>query len=293
MTKQEKNGFLFIINPKAGNGSASKCQHLIRKMCSKRKLRYTIKETKAPGEASDIARKGLECGFEAIVAVGGDGTVNEVGRELVSQNIPLGIIPAGSGNGLARHMKIPMNKRRAIKRIFKGRTKLIDTGTIDGHRFLNMAGIGFDAHVSKAFAQSKGRGFYNYARIILKMCSNIKRLKLKITCEDYSAENEVIMLSLANSSQFGNNAKIAPKADIADGKVDVCILKPLGIFSALFFLIKVMTSTVRKNSVFETFKTSKLQIDNTDGLAHVDGDPIQIGKNVQVEMLHQSLKIIY
>lgn len=292
MTEKKKSGFLFIINPNSGNGSAPETERYIRKYCEKRKVRYSINSTKKAGDGSEIAKKGLACGFEAIVAVGGDGTVNEIGKELVGHDIALGIIPTGSGNGLARHLKIPMSKKRAIKRLLNGKKKLIDTGLIDGRRFLNVAGIGFDAQVSRAFAGSERRGWLNYLKIILRLGRNIESqsVNIKSNNEEYSTDS--IMISFANSAQFGNNAKIAPKADISDGKMDLCILAPIGFGKAILFLLKILTGLVKKNKYFNTYQCTEVSISGSDGWAHVDGDPIEISKNFEVKIYPASLNII-
>ena len=226
------------------------------------------------------------------MAVGGDGTVNEVGRELINKSVHLGIIPTGSGNGLSRHLRLPMNSKRALKRILKRRYRTIDTAKIDNHIFLNVAGIGFDARVSEAFSTSTRRGWYNYLRIIVNMLLTQQSFTAKISSVERNETAEWIMISLANSAQYGNHAKIAPRADIADGKLDVCTLRPIGAVRSIFFLILLMTGFLRNSKYFNTFTTSKLKISGTDGLAHVDGEPISTGKEIEVEILAASLKVI-
>jgi len=292
MTEKNKGGILFIINPVSGKGKARKAVKLIKKYCEKRRIKYTCHESKNPGDASLVSRKGLSCGYDRIVAVGGDGTVNEVGKELIGQSMPLGIIPTGSGNGLARHMGIPVNIKRSLKLIIKGKKALIDTGLMDGHPFLNTAGIGFDANVSKAFEKSVRRGWYSYVKIILKLGMNIKSFKLKLIHDGGSENIETVMLSMANSSQYGNNARIAPNADITDGKMDICILSQVGLLRAAFFAIKVMTGMVRKNGYFTMFQSKSLTVEGYKGWAHIDGDPVEINASFRVEMKPKSLYII-
>ena len=293
MTDTNKGGIFFIINPISGNGNAGKSLKMIRRFCEKRQIRYAFHETSQPGDGATLSRKGIACGFDTIVAVGGDGTVNEVGRELIGSEVGLGIMPAGSGNGLARHMGIPMNLHRAIRRIHRNRKVRIDTATIDDHVFLNMAGIGFDAHVSKGFAEASRRGWYNYLKIILRLSTKIERFNVTVESDDgRKEEHECVMLSMANSAQYGNNAKIAPKADIADGKLDICILKPINFMQAMLFLIKVMTGMVRNNKHFTTFKSKSLIIKGGDELAHIDGDPVNVSRNIEVKVNSKSLTII-
>ncbi len=292
MENEKKGGVFFIINPVSGHGSGTKAIRQIRKLCEKKGLRYAFHETYQVGDGSALSRKGVACGFDTIVAVGGDGTVNEVGRELVGTDVKLGIIPKGSGNGLARHLGIPMSTSASLRRVIQGRKVIIDTGELDGHIFLNMAGIGFDAHVSKAFSESTRRGWFNYLKIILRLGRNIEKFHFMVKTEDGNKEYDSIMLSVANSAQYGNNAKIAPKADIADGMADVCVLRPISFFGSIIFLLKVMTGTVRKNKKFDIFKAQSFTIEGTDGLAHIDGDPIEINKTVKVEMKPKSLNVI-
>lgn len=287
-----KGGYLFIINPISGRGKALKCDKMIRSYCKKRAIRFSIHKTRQAGEASEITRKGMACGFEAIIAVGGDGTVNEVGKELIGSEIPLGIIPTGSGNGLARHMGIPMNIRRALSRIFNGNNALIDTGKIDENVFLNVAGIGFDAEVSKTFAQSDQRGWFNYLRAILEIGGKAEEFEVGLKSFKEEQQISCVMVSFANSAQYGNGAKIAPKADIADGKIDVCVLKQIGLFQKIAFFAKLMTGALRSSSNFSIFQSDGLLVKGGNGLAHADGDPIEVPEEFKVEVRPKSLYII-
>lgn len=286
------NGILFIINPISGRGKALETEKLINRICRKRNKAFSIQKTYSPGDGSMLAKKGLAAGFEAIIAVGGDGTVNEVGREMVGSEIPLGIVPAGSGNGLARHMKIPMNSRRAIKRILRDRKKQIDTGLLNGMVFLNVAGIGFDARVSKEFSKSKERGLINYIKIILKQFSNIQNLKVSLNLNGNTEEKKVVMISFANSAQFGNNAKIAPKASTEDGKIDVCILYPTGILNSFAFVIRLLTGNLKKTTYFDTFQVEKYKLSGSGRLAHIDGDAVKVSDEIVVEVKPKSLYIL-
>ena len=292
MTQFNKGGILFIINPISGKGKSVKAIRHIKQYCKKRQIKYSTYETKKPGDATLMSRKGSVYGYDAIVAVGGDGTINEVGKELIGSNVPLGIIPTGSGNGLARHMGIPINISRSLKLIFNGKQSLIDTGIIDGHPFLNAAGIGFDADVSEAFSKSAKRGLFNYMKIIFRLGLNFKSFKLKLIHDGATEDIETVMLSIANSSQYGGNAKIAPKADIADGKMDIGILSHIGILRSIWFAIKVMTGILRENRSYSMFQTKSLIIEGYKGLGHIDGDPIHIKSDFQVEIRPKSLNII-
>jgi YegS/Rv2252/BmrU family lipid kinase len=292
MSEKGRRRLLFIVNPISGRGKALKSKSTIKRFCKKRRINYSILETEKAGDASNYARKGISSGFDAIVAIGGDGTVNEVGRELIGQNVPLGIIPKGSGNGLARHLGVPMNTKRALRRIYTGKNLHMDTGELDGKAFLNMAGIGFDAHVSKAFSESKSRGWFNYLKIIVRLGKDMKALPLRVTMDNKEEVMELVMLTIANSSQYGNNAKIAPKANISDGKFEVCALKNIGFVRSAVFLIRLFIGGAKENAKFQTYPAGEIKIEGCDGWAHVDGDPVKTSSTVSIEIKPKSLYVI-
>ena len=219
-----KKKIVFIMNPISGSGSKKGIPEAIDKYIDKELFDYEIRTTEYAGHACEIATEAKEQGIDVVVAVGGDGTVNEVARAIAESNTALGIIPRGSGNGLARHLMLPMGVKKCLQLINTCEIHRLDYGKINEHYFFCTCGMGFDAFVSKKFAQAGKRGPITYAE-------NILREGLKYQPETYEIEDETgvhrykaFLISCANASQYGNNAYIAPRASMSDGLLDVIIM---------------------------------------------------------------------
>ncbi|PJF38513.1 MAG: hypothetical protein CUN55_17070, partial [Phototrophicales bacterium] len=189
-------------------------------------VHYDIVYTQAAGHASELAKKAIQEKYTAVVAVGGDGTVNEVAQVLIHSPLHLGIIPQGSGNGLARHLGIPMDTTKAIERLLSPKSMKIDAAKANGNYFFCTSGVGFDAHVSASFAARTHRGLSGYIFFALQEGFGYRPLTYTIEWHGRVLHTEAFLIAVANSTQYGNNAYIAPQADIQDGQLDVCIIKP-------------------------------------------------------------------
>ena len=289
MNKRRK--IAFVINPISGSGKAVRSEALI-----KRKLNgsadYRIEVTKHAGDGTNIAKKAVEEGFDTVVAVGGDGTVNEVGRALVGTEVKLGIMPLGSGNGLARHMKIPLMANRALDVVLNGVETKIDSGLVNEEHYFSVAGVGFDAEVSREFAKTKNRGFFNYLRIILELGQKIREFDAKLSYNGQSEEVKIATITVANSSQYGNNAQIAPRADISDGKLDACLLVKMPFAKMLGFLIALVTGQLKNNGAYRSIQSDSFTLESQEEWAHIDGDPIKLGKKLNFKTIPNSLNLL-
>ncbi len=231
--------------------------------------------------------------YEMVVAVGGDGTVNEAGSALVNTGLALGIIPCGSGNGLARFMGIPMDTVKAITNLNDYHTQLIDGGKLNGKWFFNMAGMGFDAHISEVFSHQKGRGFGAYFTSSIKEIARYKAQSYQITIDGQSYEREAFMLSFANSSQYGNNAHVAPYASVQDGLLDVCIIKPFPLYRFPEMGLRMFTKTSEGSKYVEIIKGKQIEVRRTGpGPVHLDGEPQIAGPDADIIIEPQVLKVI-
>ena len=215
----------FIINPISGSGKGIRVKKALESSSLFKSFDVSIQTTSYAGEATKMAQKAVTDSVEIIVAVGGDGTVNEIGSALIGSQTVMGIIPTGSGNGLARHLGISRKIEKAIQTLIRGEVKTIDTGFINNRTFLNVTGTGLDAKVSREFAESKNRGWFNYLKIMIMAGSNIIESDYNLKYNGIERTVKASMVSAANSTQFGNNARIAPLANIEDGKIDICISK--------------------------------------------------------------------
>ena len=287
-----KKKALFIINPIAGGKSKDRVPGLIAGNLDKNIFDFEIALTKAPKQAKIIAEKGIGK-FDIIIAVGGDGTVNEIASALAGKDVVFGILPYGSGNGLSRFLGIPMSVEAAIKNLNYLKTETIDGAKLNGKWFFNMAGMGFDAHISEVFAKEEHRGFSTYLKSSLQEILNYKSHTYDITIDGNRIERTAFMLSFANSSQFGNNAHISPSASVHDGLIDVCIIKPFPLWRYIEMAVRMFGKLADSSSYVEIIKGKHIQIKRRDdGPIHLDGEPQRTGADIDIEVIPNALKII-
>ena len=225
---------LFIVNPVSGIGKQKNIEEIIGRHIDHDKFFHSVVFTREKGHATEISRAASERGVPVVAAVGGDGTVNETAAGLVGTDTALAIVPAGSGNGLARHLKIPMNLKNAINIINRENIRKIDTATINDQLFVNVAGVGFDASVAKKFAVAGKRGFSTYLRITTDSYRNYEPKQYTLIIDGKVYKRRALLISFANSSQFGNNTVIDPSASVDDGFIDVCIVGKMPYWKAFF-----------------------------------------------------------
>lgn len=286
---------LFIVNPKAG--ITIKSRFLIKLLAGQyldqSRYKPEIQFTQYAGHATELATAAVSNGIPAIVAVGGDGTINEVARALINTDSALGILPTGSGNGLAYHLKIPMNLIKALKVINGGKTRKIDTITVGDHVFTSIAGIGFDAKVAAKFAKSGVRGLVSYIKIIILEFRRYTPEKYELVVDGKKLETTALMISFANSDQFGFRSRIAPQASIDDGWLDVCIMSKPSLTKLLLSAPRVFTGTFGKSGYIEYLKGKEITIPGSSGkLVNIDGEAITLCSDLHLVMNPQSLKVI-
>ncbi|MDD2511791.1 MAG: diacylglycerol kinase family lipid kinase [Proteiniphilum sp.] len=291
MMKKEK--VCLIINPISGTESKKNIPEEVAAAFDQKKYDLMIRITGYPGHATEIARQAVKEQYRYVLTAGGDGTVNEVARALVNSDTTLGIIPFGSGNGLARELDIPMDAEKAIDIILNEHSRTIDYGVANGHIFFCTCGFGFDAFISDKFADEKKRGPLGYLRNILESAVDFKSEEYAITCDEGSLTERAFVLTCANASQYGNEAYIAPGASMDDGKMNVSILKPLNALEIPQTTLQLFTKNIDKNSKMTTLVTQKLSIRRARaGVMHVDGEPVETGREISVEIIHKGLKVL-
>jgi diacylglycerol kinase (ATP) len=293
MTTTVKEKVLFIVNPISGGRNKKGFEEMVNKNLNLNNFDPIISYSEKPGHASDIAKEGLTKNIKKIIAVGGDGTVNEVAKILMHSDTALGIIPFGSGNGLARHMGIAVDPGKAIAQLNSATIKINDAGVINGMPFFCTSGMGFDAHIGKIFATLKGRGFTGYIKAVLREFISYKPQHYKLVVNGITVTKNAFLITFANASQYGNNAYIAPQANVADGKLDICILKPFPVYSMPGLALRVFNKTADKSSFMETMKGTEISIERENaGPIHLDGEPFETGKEIKVEIIPACLKIL-
>ncbi len=242
--------------------------------------------------ARQIAKEAVNK-FDLIVAVGGDGTVNEVASAIVGSETTFGIIPFGSGNGLSRFLNIPMNTEEAIKSLTTGHVETIDSAKLNGRSFFNMAGMGFDAHISEVFSHTKKRGFVTYIKSSIQEVAKYKPQHYHLEIDGKTYERDAFMLSFANSSQYGNNAHISPNASVQDGLLDVCVIKMFPLWRFFEMGIRMLNKTADKTKYVEIIRGKNIVVKrNGPGPVHLDGEPKIIDGDITIEVVPHSLKII-
>ena len=288
-----KKKAVFVINLISGTSDKAAIPGLIDQYLDKTKFEYEIAITQYAGHASEIATKAKDDGVDVVVAVGGDGTVNEVARAIVHSNTALGIIPCGSGNGLARHLLLPLNVRKAIDVINRNEVRQLDYGIVNDYPFFCTCGMGFDAFVSMKFAEAGKRGPITYVENVLREGLKYKPETYTIEDDNGTLQYKAFLISCANASQYGNNAYIAPQASMSDGLMDVIIMEPFDVFEAPQISIEMFSKTLDKNSKIKTFRTRHLHIHrDKPGVIHYDGDPVMTGADIDIELKPKGINII-
>ncbi|MDB5018162.1 MAG: diacylglycerol kinase [Mucilaginibacter sp.] len=287
-----KRKALFIINPISGGKKKEGVPELIDKHLDADAFTAVIVFSDGVAHASQIAKEALNK-FDLIVAVGGDGTVNEVASAIVGTDTPLGIIPFGSGNGLSRFLGIPMNAEQAIKTLSTGHIELIDSAKMNGKPFFNMAGMGFDAHISEVFSHTRKRGFFTYLKSSIQEIAKYKSQTYQLEIDGKAFSREAFMLSFANSSQYGNNAHISPNASVQDGLLDICVIKRFPLWRFVEMGVRMLTKTSDKTKYVEIIRGKQINVKrNSPGPVHLDGEPQITGADNFIEVIPGSLKVI-
>ncbi len=293
MTNDKKMTITFIVNPISGTHSKAELPELIESTLDANRFEWRIIQTEYAGHAAEIARQCAADGVDICVAVGGDGTVNEVARSLVHTQTALAIVPCGSGNGLARHLCLPIDMKKSLRMINEAKIEAFDYGVINGLPFFCTCGMGFDAFISLKFAEAGKRGPITYVENVLKEGLKYQPETYEIEDETGAVHYKAFLIACANASQYGNNAYIAPKASMMDGVMDVIIMEPFSALEAPQIAIDLFNKTLDKNSKIKTFQAKKIHIHREKpGAIHFDGDPIMTDADVDVELQHLGIRIV-
>ena len=290
---EEKKRIVFILNPISGTHSKKEIPGLIDKLLDKEQFDYELRLTEYAGHAAEIAKESATEGIDVVVAIGGDGTVNEVARSLVHTKTALGIIPCGSGNGLARHLMLPLDIKKALGVINDCHIEAFDYGVINNLPFFCTCGMGFDAFISLKFAEAGKRGPITYMENVLKEGLKYKPETYVVEDETGKQRHKAFLIACANASQYGNNAYIAPGATMKDGLMDVIIMEPFNALDAPQIAADLFMKTLGNNSKIKTFRTERLHISRREaGAIHYDGDPIVTGTDIDIHIEHLGIRIV-
>ena len=288
-----KRKIVFVYNPVSGSHRLIPVIPIIERFVNTDLYDFSIISTKYRGHATEIAQEYAAKQYDAVVAVGGDGTVNEVGRGLIGTGTALGIIPCGSGNGLARHLGISLDPFKAVKWLDKSIFTEIDYGMMEDHPFFCTCGVGFDAKVTDAFSKAGTRGVLTYMESILKEIATYHNETYKLSFDNSSETFEAFFITCANADQWGNNAFIAPTASLQDGMLDVIAAHPFSVVDAPIMAFELFNKLIDKNPNVSVRKCQGLTITRqSEGPAHYDGEPVILGNEIHVKLIKQGLKVL-
>ena len=293
-TGRAKQTICFIINPISGSGRKRSLIDQIKSALNHGRFLPDFKISEYAGHAIELSKMAVEQNYDIVVAVGGDGTINEVATQLIGKETILGIIPRGSGNGLARHLGIPRTVPAAIKLINKGISTSIDTATINGTPYISIAGIGFDALIAKKFAEHPKRGFLTYFNLVAENYLKYRPKKYKLTFEDGSkVTTRAIFVAFANSNQFGYNTQIAPNALLNDGKLDICIVEKPPLVEIPLIVNLLLLKKIHLSQHVRIIKSSSVSVSRKKGkLVNLDGEPVKMKKSLEIVTHPRSLNVL-
>lgn len=288
-----KKRILFIINPISGGKKKLSFPALVKSFLDLNRFSPSFAYTEWRGHATSLAVDAVSNGIEVVVSVGGDGTINEVASALEGTDTLMGIVPYGSGNGLARSLNIPLNDKKAVSILNNFRVRKIDSAVLNGRKFFNMAGLGFDAHISAKFANLKHRGLKGYVTTAISEVSTYVPDNYYLIIDGNHYQEDAFMISIANSCQYGNNAYIAPEAEVDDGLLDVCIIKPFPLIQFPVVGYHLFNKTVHKTPYVEIIKGKDIRIRRAHtGIVHLDGEPVEMDKEVVISIKPLSLLVL-
>lgn len=284
---------LFILNPAAGLRRVKDLDDLVRSNLDNTRFEHHVRMTSKPGDAFQIATAALEENFNIIVAVGGDGTINDISKAIEGKEVVLGIIPNGSGNGLARHLEIPLDLGEAIRVINKHKVKTIDTASLNGYTFVSIAGVGFDARVANRYRKVRRRGFYGYFRIVVLEYFGYRERSYFLEVDGVPMERDALFISIANSNQFGYGTIIAPSAQLDDGLLNIVVVKKFPLTELPHIMQLLFTHRIDISPYVETLTGKEIRIVRNKGKwVNIDGEAVRTDPFVEISVKPSSLRVL-
>jgi len=278
----------FIINPISGTGKQNGIEKLIKKNIN---FKYELVFTKKSGDATILSKRAVDKKIDVVIAVGGDGTVNECAKEIIGSETALGVIPCGSGNGFAFHFGMNKNIKTALLQLNSCKISLIDSCTVNQIPFVNVSGIGFDAHIAHLFSNVKKRGLLSYLKIISNELFAYKAKDYYLSYNKKKMHVKANLIAFANTSQYGNNFLISSEASAKDGLIDFVIIKELPKWKIIQFFYQLIKGRVHRSKYVKIIRADEMLIDSTNNILHLDGEPITSKSPIMIKAHHRTLKI--
>ncbi len=293
MRDTKKKRLKFIVNPFAGIGNKKNFRKQLKKHLDHTLFEYQVEYTTSPGHGAAIAHQSIKDDFDIIIAVGGDGSVNEIASAMVGTNKILGIIPAGSGNGLATYFGYSRNIRKAINSLNKATVVKVDTGMLNDRPFFNVAGLGFDAWVAYKTKKSTFRGFFGYMLTAIRETFAYRLKNYTIKLDDQVIQRKCLCIEVANATMFGYNMKIAPLAKADDGLLDVVIIKNAPKLRYFLSIFRFPFGSIHKSRLVEYYSAKAVEIiPHEECAAHIDGEGFMVKDNLYFSLKNLSLLVL-
>jgi diacylglycerol kinase (ATP) len=289
MPRFKQSDILFIFNPNSGKGNYQSVLAKLKKLAPK--VDFEVCDSSGELDAAFVEYLPKKSVF---VIVGGDGSVHEAAKHLLEKKDKyLAVYPNGSGNGFARELGFLPSVDKLLKSIEVGNSRMLDVLDLNGHTCVNVAGFGIDGSVSHAFAKASSRGLWQYIKLTLKTFLGFKPVDIKLEIDGKMVSEKLLMLTMANTRQFGNNAIIAPEANPADGKLNVTLLKPFPIYLLPLLVLRLFTGSLKQNKYIRFLESSSIiSVDAPNADLHIDGEPRWIEEPIQISVKKQVLKVI-
>ncbi len=287
----------FIINPVSGSqetqNAKRKLPKLIMQTLDAQQWLPNIAFTEYAGHAVEMAHQYARMGFDAVVAVGGDGTVNEVVRGLRGSETALGIIPMGSGNGFARHLNIPIRPQRALEMLNRSEPIRVDYGLANDRLFVSTCGTGFDAVIADHFAGSNKRGFSTYFQNILQDVFSYTPQTYHLVGDGLDLTHKAFLITFANANQWGYEALIAPKASVQDGKMDIMLMSSHALLGSAGLALRLFAGSIDDSHFMDTIRAKEITLEREDAAPfHIDGDPVEMEKDIHIRIVEDGIKVL-
>lgn len=288
--QQKSNKALFILNPFAG---IPPVKTIISKELKRRRNKLAWCKSLSIDESGTLIRQNFDL-YDIFIAAGGDGTVHTIATKLIGTDKSLGVLPIGSGNGFAKELGFKSSIRSLLQDIEQNENILVDVIEINDLLCLNVAGIGLDSFVAHSFDRLKRRGFWAYVRLTLKNFFSLKPFRVNIEIEgEWTLSEDLFLLTIANTRQFGNRAYIAPGASPTDGKIDLVLIRPFPRYLFPVFIFRLFTKSINRSKYVRTLKTDrKITISSEETRFHVDGEPVEITGKTVIRIRKGALKVL-
>ncbi|MCC6840418.1 MAG: YegS/Rv2252/BmrU family lipid kinase [Flavobacteriales bacterium] len=281
-----------VINPRSGKGKAGSMREPVEQLARQLGAGLHVHMVQHPGDGTRFAQQAVANGADRVITIGGDGTLNAVAAGLEGTGVPLGIVPMGSGNGYARSLGLPRDPEAALQLAFTGTARQMDVCYLNDRLFLGTAGIGFDARVAWEFDQTQGRGMWNYAKLIIKHVLGAKPMRTVTKANNLTREDHVLMLVFCNTREFGNGAVISPGSRPDDGLAELRIVAKPPLLPMLTAFVRMYTGRIDGSPYITNIATDRATVHQAGTIAHLDGEPAEVGHEVVFRLEPKRLWVV-